>query len=213
MVLNSISEEMPFFKALMKMLAAQWGEKCEVVLHDWSKGYDKTIVAIENGSITGRQIGDCGSNLGLEVMRGTVQDGDRYNYVTQTETGKTLKSSTTYIKDDSGKALGAICINFDISDIIGAQRTLDSLIKLEKSEVNEFFANNVSDLLGFLIQESIQSVGKPINMMSKEDKLQMLKHLDNKGAFLISKSGGKICKIMDISKYTLYSYLDEVRKK
>jgi predicted transcriptional regulator YheO len=118
-----------------------------------------------------------------------------------------------YIKDENGKALGALCINFDISDIIGAQKTLDSLITQEKTEVNEFFANNVNDLLGFLIQESIQRVGKPINMMTKEDKLQMLKHLDEKGAFLISKSGSKICKIMDMSKYTLYSYLDEIRGK
>jgi predicted transcriptional regulator YheO len=201
---------MQFFKSLLKMLASQWGENCEIVLHDWSQGYDKTIVAIENGHITGRKVGDCGSNLGLEVMRGTVQDGDRYNYVTQTENGKTLKSSTMYIKNDSGKAIGALCINVDISNLIIAQRALADLVVPEKNEVSEYFASNVNDLLGFLIKESIKKVGKPVNNMTKEDKMEMLRFLDEKGAFLISKSGVKICKVMDISKYTLYSYLDEI---
>jgi len=207
---NTISDEFQFFKSLLKMLASQWGENCEIVLHDWSQGYDKTIVAIENGHITGRKIGDCGSNLGLEVMRGTVQDGDRYNYFTQTETGKTLKSSTMYIKNDSGKAIGALCINMDISNLITAQKALENLVVPEKNEVAEFFASNVNDLLGFLIKESIKKAGKPVNNMAKEDKMEMLRFLDEKGAFLISKSGAKICKVMDISKYTLYNYLDEI---
>lgn len=208
--MDSIKAEMTFFRSLLKMLASQWGEICEIVLHDWSQGYEKTIVAIENSHITGRQVGDCGSNLGLEVMRGTVEDGDRYNYVTQTEKGKTLKSSTMYIKDNNGKAIGALCINVDISNLITAQRALEDLVLPEKNDVTEYFASNVNDLLGFLIRESIQKVGKPVNTMTKEDKIEMLKYLDEKGAFLISKSGAKICKVMDISKYTLYSYLDEI---
>lgn len=209
--MNNITAELPFFNALMKMLAALWGENCEIVLHDWSCGYDKSIVAIENGHVTNRKVGDCGSNLGLEVIRGTVENGDRYNYITQTETGKTLKSSTMYIKDDSGKAIGALCINIDISDLITAQKTIESLISLERDKVNEFFANDVNDLLGFLIKESINKVGKPVNSMTKEDKIKMLRFLDEKGAFLISKFSGKICKILNISKFTLYSYLDEIR--
>ena len=68
-LLKSVNNEMELFKAIMKMIAKQFGDKCEVVLHDWSGGYDKTIVAIENGHVSGREVGDCGSNLGLEVMR------------------------------------------------------------------------------------------------------------------------------------------------
>lgn len=45
--MKSVNNEMELFKAIMKMIAKQFGDKCEVVLHDWSGGYDKTIVAIE----------------------------------------------------------------------------------------------------------------------------------------------------------------------
>jgi len=210
---KNIESELPFLRALMKMLAAQWGDDCEIVLHDWSKGYDKSIIAIENAHITGRQIGDCGSNLGLEVMRGTSTEGDRYNYITQTEDGKTLKSSSIYIKDDDGHSIGALCINFDISPMVMIQKSLSKMIAPEKAEVDEYFANNVSDLLGYLTRQAIEMVGKPINVMTKADKIKMVKYLDDKGAFLISKSSGTICRVLDISKYTLYNYLDEIRTK
>jgi predicted transcriptional regulator YheO len=207
--LEHIADEKEFLTALLKALAAQWGEKCEVVLHDWSVGYEQTIVAIE-GHVTGRKVGDCGSNLGLEVMRGTVQNGDIYNYVTQTKDGKILRSSTVYIKNKEHKPIGALCINFDISDLMTAKKTIESLI-MNRGETAEYFASDVNDLLDFLIQESIKLVGKPVTYMTKEDKLKALDYLDEKGAFLITKSGNKICQFFDISKYTLYNYLDEIR--
>ena len=55
--MKSVNNEMELFKAIMKMIAKQFGDKCEVVLHDWSGGYDKTIVAIENGHVSGREVG------------------------------------------------------------------------------------------------------------------------------------------------------------
>ncbi|MNV90131.1 hypothetical protein D3C71_1844830 [compost metagenome] len=45
--------------------------------------------------------------------------------------------------------------------------------------------------------------------MTKEDKMRMIQLLDAKGAFLIKKGGEKICTYLNISKYTLYSHLEE----
>ena len=69
-------------KQLMKMLAAHFGSSSEFSLHDLRNGIDNTIVAIENNHLTGRNIGDCGSNLGLEVLRceGKSQVKDSYGY-------------------------------------------------------------------------------------------------------------------------------------
>jgi predicted transcriptional regulator YheO len=55
-------------------------------------------------------------------------------------------------------------------------------------------------------------VGKPVALMSKEDKVRAIGFLDESGAFLITKSGQKVCQYFGISKYTLYSYLDDIRK-
>ena len=45
-------------KRLAKGLAAQFGEDCEIVIHDLTgDSRKKTIVAIENGHVTGRKVG------------------------------------------------------------------------------------------------------------------------------------------------------------
>ncbi|MGI5967932.1 MAG: PAS domain-containing protein, partial [Anaerotruncus rubiinfantis] len=80
--------------SVIQVLASHFGETSEFVLHDLTNGYESTIFAIENGHVTGRKVGDCGSNLGLEVLRGTVTEDRRLNYITKTKTGRTLRSST-----------------------------------------------------------------------------------------------------------------------
>lgn len=212
--MKNINEEIDLFKRIIKCIASEFGENCEVVLHDLSLPYDRTIVAIENGQITGRSIGDSGTNLGLEVLRGTTEDSDRYNYVTQTKEGRVLRSSSIYLKDNNQKVIGSICINFDITDLIMAETSIKTLTKMnQNSDTKEIITKDVDELLGSLIQQSIQMIGKPVALMVKEDKLIGLEFLDKKGAFLIKKAGDKVSKYFDISKYTLYNYLDEIRNR
>ena len=54
-------------------------------------------------------------------------------------------------------------------------------------------------------------MGKPVALMRREDKVKAIRFLNQSGAFLITKSGHKVCKYFGISKYTLYSYLDEAK--
>ena len=212
MNMKRLSDEMDNLCSIAEGIAQQWGENCEVVIHDWSKGYDKSIVAIYNGHVTGRKIGDCGSNLGLEVLRGTVQDGNRHNYITQTKDGKSLRSTTIYIKNDEGSAIGALCINYDITALIATTLQLQDLSLAKPDSHSEYFATNIGDLLQYLLLESVEVVGKPVAQMTKNDKLKAFAFLDRRGAFLISKSGEKVCQFFDVSKFTLYKYLDTVRE-
>jgi predicted transcriptional regulator YheO len=169
-------------------------------------------VAIENGHITGRKVGDCGSNLGLEVLRGTDENSHRYNYITQTKDGRILRSTSVYFKDKENKTIGACCINLDISDFLMAEKTIKSITKHSfDQEVKETFVNDVNDLLDYLLQECQNEIGKPVASMSKEEKQKAVEFLDLKGAFLIKKSGDKVCQFFDISKFTLYNYLEASR--
>ena len=212
--MKTIEDEMPFFKTLLKLLKNQFGSDSDFILHDWAKGYDDSVVAIENGHVTNRKIGDCGSNLGLEVIRGTATSDMKCNYVTKTREGKVLVSSTMYIKNDDGEPLGALCINTDISKKIEIKEYLDHSLPEElnkKDQGEEFFATDVAELLNYLINQGISRIGKPVCNMTNEVTIHVQRSLDNKGALLISKSGTKICQVLEISKYTLYSYLDEIR--
>lgn len=204
-------------KKVLDIIEMHLGSNTEVVYHDLTLPYDQTIVDIRNGKITGRTIGGCGSNLGLEIIRGTIKDGDRFNYITHTNTGKILRSSTIYIHENE-EIVGALCINTDITETVKFE-TMLSQYNMYSPETqheegpSEFFANNVNELLEFFMQEAQKLVGVPAPMMSKDDRLLFLSYLDNKGAFLITKSGEHVCQYLGISKYTLYSLLEEIRAR
>ena len=73
--------------------------------------------------------------------------------------------------------------------------------------------HNVTDLLDTLIDQSVALVGKPVALMTKDDKVAAIQYLNDAGAFLITKSGDKVSSFFGISKFTLYSYMDANKEK
>jgi predicted transcriptional regulator YheO len=210
--MESIESELELLRMIIDLIGEEFGEQCEVVLHDWSKGYGSSILEIKNGHVTGRKLGDSGSNMGLPIFRSPqkVDEFHKYNYITQAKNGRILRSSTIYLKNNQGKAIGALCINYDITDLLSAQSALNCLTKTSNGE-QEYFVNTVSELLDCILAECVKALGKPVEEMTKEDKRKAIKYLDERGAFMIMKSTTKICKYLKISKYTLYNYLNELR--
>lgn len=207
--------QLDFYKRLAHALALQFGSGCEVVVHDLEAADPShSIVAIENGHVTGRKLGDGPSHVVLEALHaGDAQIEDRLAYLTRTADGKVLKSSTVFIRDERGHAVGIFAVNFDITVLRAAQDTIGELIGTEPSESREPepIVRSVADLLDDLIEQSVELVGTPVALMTKEEKVRAIRYLNGTGAFLITKSGPKVCKFFGISKYTLYSYLDEAK--
>lgn len=203
-----------FLFQLAKGLGKQFGSNCEVVVHDLtSNDEDNSIVAIENGQVTGRKVGDGPSHAVLEALRTDRENvPDHFSYLTKTKDGKILKSSTIYIRDDDGKAVGVFAINYDITLMLAVEDLLHQFTTTEVPNMEpERISRNVSDLLDELIDQSVALVGRPVALMTKEDKVRAIHFLNDTGAFLITKSGDKVCKFFGISKYTLYSYIDEAK--
>ena len=200
-----------FLEQLSKGIALQFGPNCEVVIHDLSDNYkENSIVAIENGHVTSRKIGDGPSMAVLDALRGDQSKlRDHTSYLTKTKDGRILKSTTIYIRDEQQKVIGIFSINFDITKLMMVESALNPLISVtsSKNETSEI-PQNVNDLLAELIEESARQVGKPVPLMTREDKVKAIKFLNDRGALLITKAGDKISKYFGISKYTLYSYID-----
>jgi len=202
-----------FLFRLAKGIAAQFGPNCEVVIHDLaSNDINSSIVAIENGHVSGRKIGGGPSQVVLEALQsGSHKEQDHLCYLTRTRDGKTLKSTTIYIRDEEQEPIGIFSINYDITLMLAMSDAIAQFTATgeDAGKAPQPISQNVSDLLDELIDQSVKLVGKPAALMSKEDKVRAIQFLNDSGAFLITKSGDKVCKFFGISKYTLYSYLEE----
>ena len=210
-----ISDELKnFLSQCFDLLQIHFGEEVEFVLHDLSLEYEHTIIDIRNGEITQRTIGDTGDILGLEVLRGSIEDGNSYNLINYTLSGKTLRSSTQFIKDTEGNIIASIGINEDITKSIEFERYLQRKNKaqLANTEKPNLFHGNINAILNQLLDNAQYLVGKHTSQMDKNDKIAFIRYLDQQGAFLISKSSIRVCEVLGISKFTLYHYLDIARE-
>ncbi len=205
--------QIEFYRRLARGLALQFGPNCEVVVHDLeADDLDHSIVAIENGHVSGRHLGDGPSHIVLEALHDDPRKlEDRPPYLTKTSDGRLLKSSTIFIRNDAGWPCGVLAINFDITLMTAFSNSLSALIGTGDQAEPEPITKNVGDLLDELFHECEQVVGKPAALMTKEERVRAIGYLDGRGAFLISKSSQKACDFFGISKYSFYSYLDEAK--
>ena len=205
------THEMEFLERLAKGVARLFGDSCEVTVHDLSKGYENSIVAIENGHVTGRRVGDGSSEVVLHALKEEPSRvHDDYSYLARTKAGRIVKSSSVFLRDKKGKPSVLFGINYDVTDLIMAQKALATAVSANEPEGKEEISAitaNVNDLLDQLVEEADKFVGKPVAMMTKDDKVHAIQFLNDKGAFLVKKAGDKIAKHYDISKYTMYNYM------
>lgn len=125
-----------------------------------------------------------------------------------TKDGRTVRSSTLFLRDTQGTPTVCIAINEDITKYTEFEHVLQSKMQIpsDASTNASLGKGNVNDMLDYLISQAQLSIGKNTALMTKEDKLAYYHFLDEHGAFLITKSGQRICEALSISKYTLYNY-------
>ncbi len=200
-------------------LSEQFGSSCEIVIHDLSQHMNNSIAYIENGQVTNRRQGDGPSGIVLETLsRDPSQIRDRLSYLTKTDDGRILKSSTMYIRGEDGRISYIFSLNYDITALLTVDNALQALITTDAPSQSsrqpapdkqpQKITHNVNELLDALIEQALALIGKPVALMNKDEKVQIVQYLNNAGAFLITKSGDKIANLLNISKFTLYSYMD-----
>ncbi|MEG0155821.1 MAG: helix-turn-helix transcriptional regulator [Lachnospiraceae bacterium] len=193
-------------------VSTQFGINCEIVIHDLTKdNLESSIVYIEHGHVSNREIGGAPSAIVIEALHKNPDSlQDQLSYLTKTDDGRILKSSTMYIRDDDDKIHYIFSLNYDITGLITVDNALRSIIDtdIKKDKQPKKITHNVNDLLDDLIEQSVDLIGKPVALMTKDDKVAAIQFLNDAGAFLITKSGDKVSSYFGISKFTLYSYMD-----
>ena len=201
-------------------LAVHFGDCCEVVIHDLKcPDLEHSIVYIENGHVSNRKSGDGPSEIVLETLRRNPASlQDKLSYLTRTEDGRILKSSTIYIRGNDNTIDYILSINYDITGLMAVENSLKSLLSTSEMsqkdhEPKTTITHNVNELLDTLIDQSVALVGKPVALMTKDDKIGAIQFLNDAGAFLVTKSGDKVSNFFGISKFTLYSYMEAGKEK
>lgn len=197
------------------------GLNCEVVVHDLRKP-ESSIVAIENGQVSGRSlggplIGGPINDIALKWLTANVAPGasKALSYDTVTSSGRKLKSATTLYYNSRRKAYAAFCLNFDMSDAFAASRWVAALLQPGDNERNSAQPGSgtpdFKEVLDQLIAEARAPFPLPPSSYSRDVRFQIVKNLEERGAFLMRGAVVKVASALSVSRFTIYGYLDEIR--
>src|SRR5699024_2904917 len=175
-----------FLKRLADGIATMFGKNCEVVIHDM-QNFESSIVYIANEHVTERKIGDRFNILGVHEVDSFFEGHDIINHQGKVKNNHLIKSSTFHIKGTGYHyALG---INYDYTDLSHAQLVLTELMKVGApidAVIND--DNQMKKRLEILYETALTKIGKPLALMKKEDRMEIIKYLDENDAFSIHKS-------------------------
>lgn len=212
------------FSQLVEPIGRSLPASSEVILHDLSL-LPNSIVAV-HGDVTGRRVGDPATDL---LLRGLASGNfeTTVGYETKLADGRKLKSSTMIIRDVSGNAVAAFCINSDISvweslsgiaammmggavPSIPAGTSVQAEGSAPENAVAEVFVKDVDELASLLIHQAIEESGIPVELMHKQHKIEVVRALKSRGMFMLRDAVEMIATSLNCTRFTIYNYLNEI---
>lgn len=222
------------YSVLVDFLGQTLGPDYEVTLHDLDPASDNSIVAIANGRVSGRTIGDPLGKKAREMLAHKEFENHDYrlNYSGQLVSGKMIRSSTLFIKDDNGKPVALLCINFDDSRfhalndnllklIHPANFTQDQFFSAEMmaavsqpvapAEPEELFHNDVVGIMNALFDEAAKNITIPLDRMTQEERTHFITQLYERGIFRFKGAVQYTAERLGCSQASIYRYLSKAK--
>lgn len=219
------------YKTIVKFLGCVLGPDYEVVLQDLADK-NHSVIAIENGHISGRSIGSPLTSAVFQMLSSKVYEENDFvaNYKGVAENGHILRSSSMFIKDPEGNPIGLLCVNFDDSRYMELHEKLFSLIhpgnfiknisseisdsaenvKDLSSRITENFAIDVASLREQIFRDATANLTTPVDRLNQTERKEIMLKLHEQGLFQLKGSIPFVAKSFSCSQATIYRYLGEI---
>ena len=196
-----MKDELKCYRPVAEAISMLLFPHAEVVLHDLKT---QCIAAIYN-SFSKRRVGD--ESL-LDEMHELSSDEDVFPpYFKTNWDGRKMKSVTAVLKNQTGKPVGLLCINLDISKWEELHHFILDLIR-PATEMPEFlFKNDWREKINLYVTSYLKQHALRLESLDKAEKQKLLLALHKEGAFETKNAAAYIADVLQISRATLYNYL------
>ena len=216
------------FVTLTDFLGRALGPDYEVALHDLTDER-QTLIAIANNHVSGRSLGSPLTDLALKLIEDYPYDTADYrlNYRGLSASGKILRCSTMFIKNDIGELIGLLCINFDNSryqelsekllglchpdvfietNFLFDQQRVSSIA--EATDV-EHFVNAESASPAAMVHKVKRELGITSDTLLPKEKSAVIAELKRRGVFNIKSAVKDVAEQLDLSPASIYRHLSK----
>ncbi|MHC1723102.1 MAG: transcriptional regulator [Aminipila sp.] len=206
---------------LVEFLGTACGRNFEVILHDISNP-KCSVIAVKNGHLSGRKIGDPMTDLSIKIMNDNEHLKKDFiaNYEGRLKNGKIFVSSTYFIKEDN-ELIGMLCINHDPSIVMQLDRQVKELMNSfnilsseeDKASYTETLDGSINNISYSIIHKAISRLNVQPFRMTPDEKIKVIKELERQGIFTTKGSISQTAKELNISEPTVYRYLKKIRNE
>ncbi|MDO4271131.1 MAG: PAS domain-containing protein [Eubacteriales bacterium] len=215
---------------LTEFLGQALGPDYEVALHDLADK-NRSIIAIANNHVSGREVGAPLTNVALQsLMDKSYETQDyRLHYRGVSAAGKTLRSSTLFIKQN-GKLIGMLCINFDDSRYQALSGDILQLCHPDGFVLSNFnadppsggahaaaattesFHNSIDAVAGDAVSRELTRLGVSADRLTPDERVQIIASLEAGGIFLLKGAVKDVADALHCSQASVYRYLSQIKK-
>lgn len=217
------------YSLLVDFLGHTLGPDYEIALHDLGK--KQSIVAIANGHISGRTIGAPLTNIAMQNIAERAYETQNYHLSHRglSADGRLLRSSSFYIKDEHGKLVGLLCINFDDSRYQQLSELVFSLCHPDEyAEQNisigaspspnentedETFYSSIASAADAALLSVMNSSSVPTDRLTQDEKMEIVGLLNSKGIFMLKGAVTEVAERLSCSPASIYRYLGKLNRK
>jgi predicted transcriptional regulator YheO len=196
------------------ILADMMSPVLETVVHDLSD-LDHSIIAIFNGHLTGRHVGDPATDVVRRLVDGELPDVI-VGYDNESPNGQRLKSSSLAIYDADEALIGVLGLNMDISYFQQFGKFIDRFIATHRSEhvpQSEHFRHIVpngmqsprEDIRDAIDQYRI-SQNWNTRVLNNDEKRAIVEHLYRQGYFKTRGAATIIANLLGLTRPSVYNY-------
>lgn len=191
----------------VKQIAAGLGETLapftEVVVHDL-RSPKNAILAIHN-NLSGRQVGDPATELGLARIADDEYPQVLANYANRFADGRQAKSTSIGIKDSDGHYIAALCLNVDVTMFRGITTMLEQFSALNTDAVKESLDPSNAESLRERIDRFAVSLATTPQALRTDQRRTLMQALKEEGYLELRRSMETVAQHLGVSRATVYN--------
>jgi len=224
------------FASVVEFLGSVLGPDYEITLYDLETELH-AVVAIANGRISGQTLGSPLPVAAEALLRAEPSDrGDSIlNFTSHLQSsGKAVRSSALVLRDDTGKAVGLLGINFDDSRFLALSSGIlalihpDNFVRREyaaalrpedagaatgaaRTDARETIHNDVSGMIREIFDGEARSLAAPTDRLTQEERVAFIAQLKRQGMFRLKGAVQYTAEQLCCSQASIYRYLSKIR--
>jgi predicted transcriptional regulator YheO len=198
---GTLALHFPTAAAIAALLAPQ----AEVVVHDLRSD---RVAGIWN-AFSKRKVGDP-SHLGDDPE--LIGEKDVYGpYEKAAPDGSRLKSVSAILKDEAGRRIGLLCINFDLAVFDKAIALLGAFTQAEQPRPEPIFAQDWREQINLGIRAFLQERQLTLKALDRADRVALMATLDSRNLFATRNAAQHVADALGVSRATIYNLLGDAR--